>query len=365
MLYRVIGLMSGSSLDGLDIAFVEFHENAGKWTYEIKNAACYAYDDEWTGRLKNAISLSAMEYQLLHAGYGHYIGQKVNEFIDAHKLQYQVALIASHGHTTFHVPGKKMTAQLGDGAAIAAETGLPVVTDLRALDVALGGQGAPIVPIGEKMLWNEYDYFLNIGGITNISANNEPYIAFDICPANRVLNMLANDAGKPYDDGGKIAASGSVDANLLEKLNRLEYYSKPHPKSLANDFGTDIIYPMIKQFGSNIPDALRTYVEHIAIQINNAITNLNNFKPETLNPKLLTTGGGAFNDFLISRISDRLKELNIEVVIPDPDLVSYKEAVIMAFIGVLRWRQEYNVLSSVTGAARDSIGGALWTGQEA
>lgn len=365
MLYRAIGLMSGSSLDGLDIAFVEFHENAGKWTYEIKQTACYAYDDEWMGRLKNAISLSAMEYQLLHADYGHYIGQKVNDFIGEHHLQYQVALIASHGHTTFHAPGRKMTAQLGDGAAIAAETGLPVVTDLRALDVALGGQGAPIVPIGEKMLWNEYDYFLNIGGIANISVNTDPYIAFDICPANRVLNMLANDAGKQYDDAGEMAATGSVNSTLLEKLNQLDYYKKPHPKSLANDFGTDIVYPMIRSTGCGTSDALRTYCEHIALQITNAIATIKNSRLPAPDSRLLTTGGGAFNKFLISRITDRLKELNIEVVIPDPKLVSYKEALIMAFIGVLRWRQEYNVLSSVTGAARDSIGGALWTGQEA
>ena len=365
MVYRAIGLMSGSSLDGLDIAFVEFHENAGKWTYEIKQVACYAYDDEWMGRLKSAISLSALDYQQLHADYGHYTGQKINEFIEEHQLQYQVSLIASHGHTTFHIPGKKMTAQLGDGAAIAAETGLPVVTDLRALDVALGGQGAPIVPIGEKMLWNEYDYFLNIGGIANISANTDPYIAFDICPANRVLNMLAIDAGKQYDDGGAMAAGGSINASLLEKLNQLDYYQKPHPKSLANDFGTDTVYPMIRDTGCGTADALRTYVEHIAVQIKNAIATLSNQQPATNNQQLLATGGGAFNKFLISRISERLKELNIELVIPDPKLVSYKEALIMAFIGVLRWRQEYNVLSSVTGAARDSIGGALWTGQEA
>jgi anhydro-N-acetylmuramic acid kinase len=370
MVYRAIGLMSGSSLDGLDIAFVEFQESGGKWSYEMLKAGCYAYDDEWIQRLKNATGLSALEYQLLHIEYGHLTGKLVNRFIEENKLNYQVALITSHGHTTFHLPLKKMTAQLGDGAAIAAETGLPVVTDLRALDVAFGGQGAPIVPIGEKMLWNEYDYFLNIGGIANISINTDPssgsgYIAFDICPANRVLNMLANEAGKNYDDGGEMAAGGSIDPGLLEKLNQLDYYKQSYPKSLANDFGTDVLYPMTKRSGCSIPDALRTYVEHIAVQISDAISNLNNQQPGTSNQQLLATGGGAFNKFLINRITDRLKELNIEVVIPAANLVNYKEALIMAFIGVLRWRQENNVLSSVTGAARDSIGGALWTGQEA
>ncbi|NOT50722.1 MAG: anhydro-N-acetylmuramic acid kinase [Chitinophagaceae bacterium] len=365
MVYRAIGIMSGSSLDGLDIAFAEFHENAGKWTYELKSTACYPYDEEWTGRLKSATKLSAMDYLLLHADYGHYTGQKVNEFIEEHQLHYQVSLIASHGHTVFHVPAKKMTSQLGDGAAIAAETGLPVVTDLRAMDVALGGQGAPIVPIGEKILLKEHDYFLNLGGIANVSVKADPYIAFDICPANRVLNMLANDAGKNYDDGGAMAASGAVNTALLEELNRLDYYKQSYPKSLANDFGTDIVYPLIKNKAIEVKDALRTYVEHIVFQIQKAIPGLENFKPQTSNLKLLATGGGAFNTFLVERLRENLKEHSIEVVIPEANLVSYKEALIMAFIGVLRWRQEYNVLSSVTGSSRNSIGGALWTGQEA
>ena len=370
MVYRVIGLMSGSSLDGLDIAFVEFQENAGKWGYEIKAAACYSYTEEWVNKLKNAISLNGMDYQLLHTEYGHYTGMQVNKFIEEKKLHYQVALIASHGHTTFHVPAKKMTAQLGDGAAIAAVTQLPVVADLRALDVALGGQGAPIVPIGEKLLLGGYDYFLNLGGIANVSHNADPstgsgYIAFDVCPANRVLNMLVNEMGKEFDDDGKIATKGQINLHLLEKLNSLDYYKQPYPKSLANDFGTDVVYPLIKDSGLKTEDALRTYVEHIAVQIKNAITGLKNHKPQTTNHKLLATGGGAFNTFLVERIKDQLKDLNIGVVVPSKELVKYKESLIMAFIGILRWRQEYNVFSSVTGAARDSIGGALWNGQDA
>lgn len=365
MVYRAIGLMSGSSLDGLDITFAEFQESAGNWSFEILKADCYPYSDDWVKRLKNATKLSALDYQLLHTEYGHLAGIMVKKFIEENNLNYQVALITSHGHTTFHFPLKGMTAQLGDGAAIASETGLPVVTDLRALDVAFGGQGAPIVPIGEKMLLSEYDYFLNIGGIANISMNADKYIAFDICPANRVLNMLSNDAGKTFDDEGKIAAVGMVDKILLEKLGQPDYYKKPYPKSLPNDFGTDIIYPLIKESSCTIPDALRTYTEHIAVQIKNAIKSINNSEPRTKNPRLLTTGGGAFNKFLISRLKDVLKDLNIDLVIPNPELVNFKEALIMAFIGVLRWRQENNVLSSVTGASRDSIGGALWTGQEA
>ena len=238
MVYRAIGLMSGSSLDGLDIAFVEFHESSGTWQYIIKAAECIPYNEIWIEKLKTATSLNALDYQLLHTGYGHYAGSMVNEFIRKNDLQYQVQLIASHGHTTFHMPGKKMTAQLGDGAAIAAITGINVVSDLRAMDVALNGQGAPIVPVGEKLLLGNYDFFLNLGGIANISYRHpEKYIAFDICPANRVLNMLANDSGKPFDDGGQMAAGGSVQPELLNILNGLEYYRLPYPKSLANDFG--------------------------------------------------------------------------------------------------------------------------------
>ncbi|MGZ8559906.1 MAG: anhydro-N-acetylmuramic acid kinase, partial [Chitinophagaceae bacterium] len=363
-IYRVIGLMSGSSLDGLDIVFSEIHETGGKWGYEILETGCYPYTEEWASRLKNATSLSALDYLLLHVEYGHYLGEQVNRFIEQHQLQYKVALVASHGHTTFHIPAKKMTAQLGDGAAIAAATQLPVVSDLRSMDIAFGGQGAPIVPIGEKLLWGQYDFFLNLGGNANISFNADHYLAFDVCPATCVLNMLAVDAGKQYDDQGTMAAEGHVNNNLFEKLNELSYYKQDYPKSLATDFGTDIVYPLIREAGSNIPDSLRTCTEHIAIQIKNAVIVLESKKQKTLNQKLLVTGGGTFNTFLIERIKDHLKELNIEVIIPDEKLVKYKEALIIALIGVLRWREETNVLSSLTGAKRDSVGGAMWMGQE-
>jgi len=365
MVYRAIGVMSGSSLDGLDIAFVEFQENAGKWNYEIGQADCYPYSEKWLEKLRSATTLKAMEYQLLHVEYGHYVGEQINRFIEQNKLHYQVALIASHGHTTFHIPSKKMTAQLGDGAAIAAETQLPVISDLRALDLAFGGQGAPIVPIGEKWLLGDFDFFLNLGGIANVSFKSEPYIAFDICAANRVLNMLVSNEGKEYDDKGEIAGSGELKTDLLQKLNGLDYYNQPYPKSLANDFGTDVVYPMIIEAGCKIKDALRTYVEHIVMQIKGSITKLVNGTHQTINRKLLATGGGAFNTFLVNRLSEELSHLQIEVVVPDEKLIQYKEAMIMAFMGVLRWRQEYNILSSVTGASRDTIGGALWIGQEA
>ena len=363
MVYKVIGLMSGSSLDGLDIVYTELHENRGEWSFEIIAADCYEYNAEWKEKLQSAISLNAQKYLLLQAAYGHYLGGEVNRFIEANNLHFKVGLIASHGHTTFHLPAQKMTGQLGDGAAIAAETGINVVSELRALDVAFGGQGAPIVPIGEQLLWKDYTMFLNLGGIANISIKTATdYIAFDVCPANRVLNMLIAKLGQEYDDGGRTAASGSVNENLLQQLNALAYYQQPYPKSLANSFGTDDVFPLVENAGLSMPDALRTYTEHIVQQIVNAITNS---KLQTPNAKLFVTGGGAFNTFLIQRLSEALQPLDIQVVVPDENTIKYKEALVMALIGVLRWREEYNVLSSVTGARRDSIGGAMWIGQEA
>lgn len=375
MQYGAIGLMSGSSLDGLDIAFVRFHEQAGKWEYEIVEADCYPYSAEWVEKLRSAIDLPARDYQLLHTAYGHYTGQEVNRFIEAHGLQFQVAVIGSHGHTTFHMPEKKMTGQLGDGAAIAAVTGLPVVSDLRAMDVALGGQGAPIVPIGEKMLLGDYAYFLNLGGIANLSAkpptpnsqlqtpNFSGIIAFDVCPANRVLNMLAAELGMEYDKDGAVAATGQVNPELLEKLNGLDYYRQPYPKSLANDFGTDTVYPIIRQTGIPVADGLRTVCEHIVVQVSQSIQSL---QPAAQpGAKLLATGGGALNGFLTALLRERLATVGVELAVPDKKLVNFKEAMVMAFMAILRWRQENNVLASVTGASRDSIGGALWMGQEA
>ena len=325
MVYNVIGLMSGSSLDGLDIVFTEFNETAGKWDFKIKCAACIEYDEAWANKLRDAVHLSASDYQLLNVAYGRYLGQMVNEFIEEFNLDHQVNLIASHGHTTFHLPEKRMTHQLGDGATIAAETMLPVVSDLRIMDVAFGGQGAPIVPMGEKLLFPDHQYFLNIGGIANLSLHEENKVtAFDICAANRVLNMLANEKNKPYDEGGTMASSGKIIDELLQQLNELDYYSMPPPKSLANSFGTDIIYPLIKSFNLPVEDALCTYVEHIAMQIKNSFPT----HPATTQ-QLMITGGGAFNQFLISRVAKHLKEINFEIYIPDDEVVIYKEALIM------------------------------------
>jgi anhydro-N-acetylmuramic acid kinase len=363
MVYKVIGLMSGSSLDGLDLAYVELQEQPTTqrqgprvWGYTLLATATQPYTPEWRQRLAAAPGLSALDYQLLHVEYGRYLASAVLQFIEQHGLHYKVQLIASHGHTVFHDPARRMTAQLGDGATLAALTKINVVSDLRSMDVALGGQGAPIVPIGERLLLPGYEYFLNLGGIANISWDS---IAFDVCPAARVLDALAAEAGQPFDAGGALAAGGRVDAGLLRRLNALPYYGLPYPKSLANEFGTETVLPLVRAAGLSTADALCTYVEHIAMQVGRA-TDSGGRIPDS-GGRMLVTGGGAHNDFLV----ERLRHAGIEVVVPEDSLVDYKEALVMALIGVLRWREENNVLASVTGASRDSIGGAVWIGQEA
>lgn len=364
MIYRVIGVMSGSSLDGLDIAFVQFEEAGGRWTWHIEAAACQAYPPEWQERLKHATELSARDYLLLHADYGHFIGRQVNGFMEENDLSYRVSLIASHGHTTFHMP-PRMTAQIGCGAAIAAETGLPVVTDLRALDVALGGQGAPIVPMGEKLLFPGESFLLNIGGIANLSVSTPGgYVAFDTSPANRLLNLLVEPLGMAYDEDGRLAASGQVDELVLNQLLALPYHGHAYPKSLPNEFGTDIVMPILRAAGNGTADALRTAVEYIALSVRQGIDSVIGRSGMHIadGSRMLITGGGALNTFLVSRIDANIRTLGITAVAADPITAMYKEALIMGLLGVLRWREESTTYSSVTGASRDSVGGALWMG---
>jgi anhydro-N-acetylmuramic acid kinase len=255
-----------------------------------------------------------------------------------------------------------MTAQIGSGAAISAVTGIPVVSDLRTVDVALGGQGAPMVPIGERLLWPDVPMFLNIGGIANLSVNTSAgYLAYDVCPANRMLNRLAMQNGKAYDEGGRMAAAGKINEKILAGLNDLPYYSMRYPKSLDNAFGDEVVYPLlISDRHSSTEDMLATYTEHIAVQI---AAEVDKHLPDLSASSIMVTGGGALNDFLLSRLQEHLAPMRVQVDQPDPVIVQYKEALVMALLGVLRWREETTALSSVTGATRNSIGGALWITQ--
>jgi anhydro-N-acetylmuramic acid kinase len=357
MVYRVLGLMSGSSLDGLDIADCVITEAGGQWTYSIEHAHCYEYTSAMQEALRHTAQLRIEDYLKLDADLGKFFAQSINAFIEAHELEHKIHLICSHGHTTLHRPALGYSAQIGCGATMAALTQLPVVNQLRAVDVALGGQGAPIVPIAEKFLFAKHTMLLNIGGIANISIHQQDaVIAYDVCAANRVLNAIVAQLGHAYDDKGAIAQSGNVDTNVLAQLNALAYFAQPYPKSLANEFGEQQVLPILQQSNLSEADQLCTMVEHIAIQV--ALSC--NAHAQATEQHMLVTGGGALNDFLIQRIQAYCTPLNITVQVPDELTIQYKEALAMALIGVLRWREENNVLCSVTGASRNSINGALW-----
>lgn len=348
--------MSGSSLDGLDIAFVQLTEVRGDWSFELLNSDCVPYNDDWLQRLMNATSLNGYDLMLLHTDYGRYLGEQVKAFVQRNALEHSVYFIASHGHTVFHAPEKRMTFQLGEGAALAAAAGYPVINDLRTADVALGGQGAPIVPIGDRLLFKENDCWLNLGGIANVTIKKEEsFVAFDVCPCNQVLNALIRPEGKAFDEDGKLASGGNVIPALLEQLDRLGYYHKQAPKSLANTFSVEEVMPIFNQYEASIPDKLCTAVAHIATQISKSISGAKNNAGQ-----LLVTGGGALNGFMMEKISKALSAQNIQTAIPERKVIEFKEAIAMALIGTLRWREEENVMASVTGASANSINGAIW-----
>lgn len=349
--YNVIGLMSGTSLDGVDIAFCRFTFEKKRWTYTIVQAETIPYSSAWKKALLGLEKTDALNFQQTHVEYGSYLGKLVSDFVKKYRLT--VDLVSSHGHTIFHQPQKKLTVQIGSGSTIAAECKLPVVCDLRSLDVALGGQGAPLVPIGDKLLFAEYDLCLNLGGFANVSyQHKKERIAYDICPVNIVMNAICNSLGKEYDNKGELARKGKINEALLNALNALAFYKLPanSPKSLGKEWVIKHIDPLIKKHTLAPSDVLRTFCEHVAIQIANSVN-------DKRSGKILVTGGGAFNTFLMERIK---KHSTHQVIIPANKTVEFKEALIFAFLGVLRIRNEVNCLKSVTGAKQDNSGGAVY-----
>lgn len=351
--YSVIGLMSGTSLDGVDIAFCKFIVDNGKWDYEIVCAETFAYPTAWKEKLLSLENIDALAFQQVHVEYGYYLGNLVNNFVK--KYEAKADFVASHGHTIFHQPEKRFTVQVGSGNSLAAECGLTVICDFRSLDVALGGQGAPLVPIGDKLLFDGSDFCLNLGGFANVSyQHNSERIAFDICPVNIVMNAICARLGKEYDEGGKMAATGIINQPLLDELNALSFYMLPpdSPKSLGKEWVLKNINPIMERHPLPENDYLRTFCEHIAIQTGRALNHLNP-------GKMLVTGGGAYNTFLIEAIK---RHVGHQVIVPDRNTVEFKEALIFAFLGVLRMRNENNCLKSVTGAKHDNCGGAVYAG---
>ncbi len=340
--------MSGTSLDGMDICLVEFDTDNLK-NFKILNAETFVYDRKWQENLKNAYTYDAVALAQLDTDFGKYTGQKVLQFIKKYNINPDdIDLIASHGQTVFHRPDLGYTTQIGSGAWINSITRIKTVCDFRTQDVALGGQGAPLVPIGDWYLFPQYKYCLNIGGFANISVKNEQNIqAFDICPANIVLNHYVNKIGFSYDEGGKIAAKGKLNKNLLKQLNNIDAYTIEGPQSFGWEFVENEILPIIDNYHLTIPDILRTFVEHIAMQTAEKISG----------QEVLITGGGAYNSFLIDRISALT---DTKVIIPDHKLIDFKEALIFALLGLLRDENQINIFSSVTGASIDHSSGIIF-----
>ncbi|WP_082832605.1 anhydro-N-acetylmuramic acid kinase [Aquimarina aggregata] len=351
--YKVIGLMSGTSLDGLDIAYCHFKKENTIWHYSIEKAISIEYTKEFKEKLKSTVHLEASALLAFNNEYGIWLGRQVDNFITTHNLS--VDFIASHGHTVFHQPEIGLTYQIGSGQHLANSSGQKVICDFRVNDVSYKGQGAPLVPIGDLHLFNEYDFCLNLGGISNVSfSNNHKRIAYDISPVNMLLNYICSKINLEYDKGGQLAKTGQINVLLLERLNTLEYYDLKAPKSLGYEWFTQKVIPIIDNPSDTIENLLHTAVHHIATQITNDIK-----KTKKNSSKVLVTGGGAKNDFLIEVLTQKLKPF-ATVIIPEDKIIDFKEALIFAFMGVLRERKEINCLQSVTGATKDSSSGVIY-----
>lgn len=344
--FFAIGLMSGTSLDGLDICYAKF-ENENQWNFQILKAETIKYPKIWEEKLKKIIHYSSEEICETNINYGFYLGEQVNKFIAKHHLE-NIDLISSHGHTVFHQPQKKFTLQIGDGRAIKLLTKIPVVYDFRTQDVLKGGNGAPLVPIGDELLFNQYDACLNLGGFSNISLKIDgKRIAFDICPVNIVLNSLAQKRGLNYDEDGKIARLGKIDTELLNQLNNLKFYRQNFPKSLGIEWVLEHVSSKFHK--QSTEDLLATFTEHSAIQIANT---LNQFKLKNV----LISGGGTYHSFLIEKIKSKT---TTEIIIPEKNIIDYKEALIFALMGVLRTNNKINVLASATGSSENHSSGII------
>ncbi len=350
-IYTIIGLMSGTSLDGLDVAYCKFSHEVSKWQYSIEKAKTIEYPKELSLKLQNAHQMTGENLLKFDNELGRFLGNSVKSFMEKYHLNPE--LISSHGHTIFHQPENQFTLQIGNGAEIASITGIDTVCNFRTTDIALGGQGAPLVPIGDELLFNKFDFCLNIGGIANISTNiNSKRFAWDICPANMLLNYFASKLGFVYDKDGDIAKTGVINKELLSALLEIEYHKLPYPKSLGREYVFDKYLPTIIKYESNINNILCTLVEMISELIYQEVYKIGK-------GTILATGGGAFNTFLV----EQMRKKGLEIKLPDSQIISYKEALIFAFLGLLRKTKQINTLKSVTGSSRNSIGGAIFSGK--
>ena len=347
--YKVIGVMSGTSLDGVDLIYATFSFEK-VWKFSIHHSETLPYNKYWVDILKSLVTLSKDELKRVDVNYTFYLAKIINNFIDKNNIKH-IDAICSHGHTALHQPDKRLTYQIGNLSTIANLLNQVVVCDFRVQDVEFGGQGAPLVPIGDQLLFPQYDYCLNLGGFANISIEvNNIRIAYDICSVNIVLNHYVKQLGFDYDDEGKIASTGRIEDKLLNKLNGLEFYKQDFPKSLGFEWVRDIVIPLIDSFNLSIKDILRTCIEHTAILISKEINTKEN-------ANVLITGGGVYNLSLLQQIKNYTTN---EIVIPSKEIIEYKEALIFGFLGVLKLRNEVNCLSSVTGSNKDHSTGKIF-----
>ncbi len=347
--YKVIGVMSGTSLDGIDLVFAQFKFD-NIWSFNIVKAETVEYEVRWKSILKKLVTYSLSELKQIDKEYTTYLAGVINSFIKKNNIN-GIDAVCSHGHTALHQPKKQLTYQIGNMPFLASLLNKKVVCDFRVQDVELGGQGAPLVPIGDELLFSQYDFCLNLGGFANISTKFEGNrIAYDICPVNIVLNHYVRLLGFDYDDKGNIASTGVINEELLDELNSLEFYKMKHPKSLGLEWVDVNIFPLINNFNLEVKDVLKTFVEHIAIQLALEINKKNN-------ASVLITGGGVYNKCLITRLKTYTENKVIE---PEKTIVEFKEALIFAFLGVLKIRNEVNCLQSVTGASKNHSSGNIF-----
>ena len=350
--YKIIGLMSGTSLDGLDLCYTHFQRKDSTWSFQLLNATTLPYPIELTQRLQHATVLSAIDLYILDQELGNYYADEIEKFIQQFNIpKKEIHCIASHGHTIYHQPHKKITVQIGCGTTIAYKTGINVINDFRKKDVIAGGQGAPLVPIGDDLLFgNKAESFLNIGGFANISfKKNKSIEAFDICPANILINWYMRKLGHSFDFNGNIARSYPIHEQLLDELNSHSIYRREKPTSLGIEWLERELIPIIEKYDCSIETKIATITQHSAFQI---VQRLNQFNLKSV----LITGGGAKNAHLVSQISSHYSG---EIKIPSEDIIDFKEALIFAFLGLLYLENEVNCLSSVTGAQQNVVGGVL------
>lgn len=349
--YCCVGLMSGTSLDGLDMALCLLHlHSSDKWTYEFLKTKTQPYTDKWRTRLQQAPVLDGFNLQILHREYGSWIAQHIVEFLSGEG--YQPDFIASHGHTVFHQPEKKLNLQVGDGAVIAAKTGITTISDFRSLDICLNGQGAPLVPIGDMLLFKDYVACVNLGGFSNVSSQVDgERKAWDISPLNFVINRLMNKLGLEMDRDGDFGRQGKIIDKLITELNNLNYYSLKAPKSLGQEWVENEFIPLLRLYNTcSLEDVVRTCYEHFANVMANDLNQL-------AIGRILFTGGGVYNKFFMELIRQKVKG---EVIIPDKQLIEYKEALVFALLGALRIGNKINCLASVTGADKNSSSGSIY-----